>query len=159
LKHTLINQIFIEMNNQPFVIERLYDAPAARVWKAITSRDEMKQWYFDLSGFKAEPGFEFTFNGEGRKGEKYVHLCKITEVIEGKKLSYSWAYEGFPGKSEVTFELFPEGSKTRLRLTHAGLETFLQSNSDFARESFAEGWNYITGTALKDFVEKAGVKS
>jgi uncharacterized protein YndB with AHSA1/START domain len=147
------------MNNQPFVIERLYDAPASRVWKAITSKDEMKQWYFDVSDFKPKPGFEFTFNGEGRKGDKYVHLCKITEVIEGKKLSYIWTYEGFSGSSEVTFELFPQGSQTRLRLTHSGLETFPQTNSDFARENFTEGWTYITGTALKNFVEKAGVKS
>jgi uncharacterized protein YndB with AHSA1/START domain len=147
------------MNNQPFIIEKLYNAPASRVWKAITSKEEMKQWYFDVSDFKAEPGFEFTFNGEGRNCEKYVHLCKVTELIEGKKLSYTWAYDGYNGTSEVTFELFPEGSGTRLRLTHSGLETFPQSNRDFARESFAEGWTYITGTALKDFVEKAAVNS
>ena len=147
------------MNNQPFVIERVYNAPASRIWKALTSKKEMKQWYFDLSDFKAERGFEFTFPGEGRNCEKYIHRCKITEVIEGKKLSYSWAYEGFPGSSEVTFELFPEGDKTRLRLTHAGLETFPQSNSDFSRESFAEGWTYITGKSLTDYLEKAEVKS
>jgi uncharacterized protein YndB with AHSA1/START domain len=132
------------MNNQPFVIERVYNAPASRIWKALTDKEEMKQWYFNLSDFKPERGFEFTFPGEGRKGEKYIHRCKITEVIAEKKLSYSWAYEGYPGSSEVTFELFPEGDKTRLRLTHAGLETFPQSNGDFARESFAEGWTYIT---------------
>jgi len=147
------------MNNQSFVIERVYNAPVHKVWKAITSKDEMKQWYFDLSDFKAEKGFEFSFNGEGRKGEKYVHRCKVTEVIMGEKLSYTWSYEGHPGISEVTFELFPEGEKTRLRLTHAGLETFSQSNSDFGRESFAEGWTYILGTALKDFLEKDEAKT
>ena len=147
------------MNNQPFVIERVYNASVERVWDAITSKEEMKQWYFDLSDFKPEPGFEFTFPGEGRNCEKYIHRCKVTEVIAGKKLSYSWAYEGYPGSSEVTFELFPEGDKTRLRLTHAGLETFPASNSDFARESFAEGWTYLTGTSLTEYLEKAEVKS
>ena len=147
------------MNKEPFVIERVYNAPASRIWKAITSKDEMKQWYFDLSDFKPEVGFEFTFPGEGRNCEKYVHRCKITEVISGKKLSYTWAYEGYPGKSEVTFELFPEGDKTRLRLTHSGLETFPQTNSDFARESFAEGWTYIIGKSLMEYLEKAEVKS
>jgi uncharacterized protein YndB with AHSA1/START domain len=147
------------MNNEPFVIERVYNAPAERVWKAITNKHEMKQWYFDLSGFKPEPGFEFSFNGEGRNHEKYVHRCKVTDVIVGKKLSYTWTYEGHPGKSEVTFELFPEGNKSRLRLTHSGLETFPQTNSDFARESFGEGWNHIIGKSLKEFLEKAEVKS
>ena len=147
------------MNNQPFVIERVYNAPASRIWKALTDKNEMEKWYFKLSDFKAERGFEFTFPGEGRKGEKYIHHCKVTDVIAEKKLSYSWAYEGYPGNSEVTFELFPEGDKTRLRLTHAGLETFPQDNSDFARESFTEGWTYITGTSLKEYLEKAEVRS
>jgi len=141
------------MNNQPFVIERVYNAPSSRIWKALTDKSEMKKWYFDVSDFKPEVGFEFTFPGEGRNCEKYVHRCRITEVIEGKKLAYSWAYEGHPGNSIVTFELFPEGEKTRLRLTHSGLETFPKSNSDFARESFAEGWTYITGTSLKEYLE------
>lgn len=147
------------MNNQPFVIERVYNAPALRIWKALTDKNEMKKWYFNLSDFKAERGFEFSFPGEGRKGEKYIHHCKVTDIIPGKKLSYSWAYEDYPGSSEVTFELFPDGEKTRLRLTHAGLETFTQDNSDFAKESFAEGWTYITGTSLKDYLEKSEVKS
>ena len=48
----------------------------------------MKQWYFDLSEFKPEPGFEFQFYGEGHKGEKYLHLCKVTDVVPEKRLRY-----------------------------------------------------------------------
>ena len=74
-------------------------------------------------------------------------------VVE-KKLSYSWRYEGYPGNSIVTFELFEEGNKARLTLTHEGLETFPNHLADFAKESFAKGWTHIIGTSLKDFVEK-----
>jgi uncharacterized protein YndB with AHSA1/START domain len=141
------------MSNAPFTIERVYDAPVEKVWKAITDKEEMQQWYFKLDAFKAEPGFEFSFYGEGRKGEKYLHLCRITDVIPLKKLRYTWSYENYPGMSYVTFELFPEGNKTRLRLTHEGLETFPQSG-DFTKESFAAGWTEITGTHLKAYVER-----
>jgi len=143
--------------NDPFIIERIYQAPISKVWKAITDKDEMKYWYFDLSEFKAEPGFEFRFYGEGKQGIKYLHLCKVTEVVEEKRLAYTWRYDGYPGNSLVTFELFPEGKNTRLVLIHTGLETFPQDNPDFAKESFAGGWTYITGTALKEFVEKIEV--
>jgi uncharacterized protein YndB with AHSA1/START domain len=34
------------------------------VWKAITNAADMKQWYFDIPGFKPEVGFEFSFNRE-----------------------------------------------------------------------------------------------
>jgi uncharacterized protein YndB with AHSA1/START domain len=141
------------MGSEPFVIERTFDAPIPMVWKAITDREEMKNWYFDLAEFKAVKGFEFQFEG-GPDGRKYLHLCKVIEVIPEKKLSYSWRYEGYVGNSVVTFELFAEGNKTRLRLTHEGLETFPMDKADFGKSNFAEGWTYIVGTSLKDFLAK-----
>ena len=137
------------------VIEKTYNAPIERVWKTITDKNEMKKWYFDLSEFKPEPGFEFHFYGEGHKGQKYLHLCKITDVVTGKKLSYTWRYDNFEGNSAVTFELFEEGNKTRLRLTHKGIESFKANGPDFATESFTQGWTELIGTLLKNYVEKA----
>ena len=140
------------MKGQPFVIERTYNASTEKVWNAITTKEAMKQWYFDLAEFKAEVGFEFEFDG-GSPEKTYRHLCKVTEVIPGKKLTYSWRYDGYEGNSYVTWELFPEGDSTRLRLTHTGLETFPQNNPDFAKESFMAGWTEIIGESLKKFVE------
>jgi len=144
------------MKNEPIVIERTFNAPADKVWKALTNINEIRQWYFQLADFKAETGFEFEFEG-GPDDRKYLHKCRITEVVPGKKLQYSWRYEGYEGNSFVTFELIPEGGKTRLKLTHEGLETFPMSNPDFDRKNFNEGWTQIVGTSLKDFVEKVRV--
>ncbi len=141
------------MKNEPFIIERTFNTPVEKIWKAITDKDQMKQWYFDLSEFKPVVGFEFRFSGQGHKGEQYLHLCKITDVVANKKLRYSWKYDNFEGMSYVTFELFEEGPKTRLKLTHEGLETFPANNPDFAKESFAEGWTYIIGTSLPKLIE------
>ena len=141
------------MNNEPFVIERTYNAPIEKVWKALTDKQQMKQWYFDIAEFKPEVGFEFTFTG-GSEEKKYTHLCEVLEVIPNKKLSYSWRYKDYEGNSVVMFELFDEGGKTRLKLTHAGLETFPKNNKDFGKESFAQGWKHIIGTSLKNFAEK-----
>jgi len=82
----------------------------------------------------------------------YHHLCKIIEVIPQKKLAYTWRYKGHEGDSLVTLELFANGDKTRLRLTHEGLETFPKTPS-FARKNFMEGWTQIIGSSLKEFVE------
>jgi len=49
------------MINKPFIIEKTYHAPAEQVWKAITNPEDVKQWYFNISGFRAEVGFEFQF--------------------------------------------------------------------------------------------------
>lgn len=139
--------------NTPFTIERTFNASIKDVWRAITEKELMKQWYFDLPEFKAEVGFKFEFMG-GKDPEKpYTHLCEITEVIPQKKLKHTWAYKGFEGISYVTFELFEEGKQTRLKLTHEGLETFPITNSDLARENFAKGWTGIIGTSLVEFLE------
>ena len=138
--------------SHPLITESTYNAPVDVVWQAITDREQMKQWYFDIESFKPEVGFEFTFKGEN-EGRVYIHLCKITEVIPGRKLKHSWRYQDYEGISYVTFELFPEEDKTRIKLTHEGLESF-PALPDFARNNFKEGWTMIIGTLLKDFVEK-----
>jgi len=139
---------------EPLVIERTFDAPVALVWRSITTKEDMSRWYFDLEEFKPEAGFEFEFTVE-HAGMKYCHLCKVTEVIPQKKIAYTWRYEGHAGDSLVTFELSAEGDKTKLKLTHAGLETFPKLPS-FARKNFREGWTQLIGSSLKDFVENAG---
>jgi len=146
------------MKNEPLVIERTYNAPIAKVWKAITDKSDMKQWYFDIAEFKPVVGFEFQFDASN-ENITYRHLCKITEVIPGKKITYSWRYNGYPGNSSVSFELFEEGKKTRVKLTHEGLETFPQDKPDFAESSFTGGWTHFIGKALKEFVERSEVKS
>ncbi|HSF88712.1 MAG TPA: SRPBCC family protein [Saprospiraceae bacterium] len=149
-----LKEYLASLNGSPFIIERLLNAPIDLVWKAITDKDQMKQWYFDLADFKAEVGFEFRFDGGPADGPQYHHVCKITEVIPGKTLTYSWRYEGYKGISFVTFELTPQGQFTRITLIHAGLETFPASNPDFAKQNFVQGWTEIIGTGLKAFVEK-----
>ena len=133
------------------VMERTFDAPVAKVWEALTNVDQMRQWYFDLKEFKAEIGFEFEFVVE-HEGMTYHHLCQVAEVIPQKKIAYTWRYEGEPGNSLVTFELSAEGNKTKLRLTHEGLETFPKTPA-YARKKFEAGWTAIIGSELKRFVE------
>jgi len=138
----------------PVIVERTLNAPVARVWQALTDVDQMREWYFDLKQFKAEVGFEFEFVVE-HEGNRYHHLCRIKEVIPEKKIAYTWRYKGEPGDSLVTFELFADGDKTRVKVTHTGIETFPKAPA-YARKNFEAGWTAIIGTELKQFVERKG---
>jgi len=142
------------MENEAYVIEQTYQAPISKVWKAITDKDEMKLWYFDLPEFKPEIGIEFRFMGGPAEDRQYQHICQVMEVIPEQKIAYSWRYDGYEGNTLVTFELFDEGSQTRLKLTHEGLETFPADNPDLAKENFVIGWNWLMGTSLKEYLEK-----
>ena len=141
------------MKSEPFILERIINAPTKKVWSALTNKNEMKKWYFDIAEFKPEVGFEFSFTASNETIE-YIHLCVITEVVEEKKLAYTWRYKNFQGISLVRFELFDEGNKSRLKLTHEGLETFANNGKDFTKESFSQGWNYIIGKSLPAYVEQ-----
>jgi uncharacterized protein YndB with AHSA1/START domain len=137
---------------EPIILERILDAPVGRVWTALTDVDQMREWYFDLKEFKPQVGFEFEFIVE-HDGNTYHHLCRVTDVVPGKKIAYTWRYKGEPGDSLVTIELSPEGEKTRLKLTHSGIETFPKTPA-YARKNFEAGWTSIIGTELKQFVEQ-----
>lgn len=141
------------MNTQPVIVERLFKAPIDKVWTAITDNEEMKKWYFKLEDFKPKVGFKFDFIGGPEEGTQYLHLCEVTEVIEGKKIAYTWRYDNYPGNSLVTWELFDKGEQTLLRITHGGLETFEEAGKDFARNNFNEGWAYFLNTALQRHLE------
>jgi len=141
------------MKDEPVIIEKVLSVPVAQVWKAITDKDAMKHWYFDLPEFKPEPGFEFQFNG-GTEEHTYLHLCRVTDVIPLKKIAYTWRYDGYEGDSLVTWELFDEGGSTRVRLTHSGLETFPGNIKDFAKTNFVAGWKDIVGTLLANYLER-----
>ena len=146
-----------EKTSAAIVKETTVNAPVEKVWKAITEPTEMKKWYFDVPDFKAQVGHKFQFWG-GDENTKYLHLCKVTEVIPEKKLSYTWTYENFNVESVVTFELFEAAGagndKTRVRLTHIGVEKFPTDDKNFARESFVAGWDHIIGTSLREYLEK-----
>jgi uncharacterized protein YndB with AHSA1/START domain len=134
------------------VIDRTLNAPVARVWDALTDVDQMRQWYFDLKEFKAEVGFEFEFVVE-HEGNRYHHLCRVAEVIPQKRIAYTWRYKGESGDSLVTFELSAQGDRTRLKLTHSGIETFPKIPA-YARKNFEAGWTQIVHSELRQFVEQ-----
>lgn len=141
------------MTDDPIVIERIYDAPVQKVWEALTHAEALRHWFFDIPVFEARVGFAFEFWGKGKEGEDFLHKCVVTEVEPFRKLSYSWRYENFEGRSLVTYELRAEGDKTAVKLIHSGLDTF-PPVSAFARENFMQGWTMLIGTLLRDCVEK-----
>ena len=60
---------------EAIIMERILDAPVAKVWKALTHVDQMREWYFALKEFKPEIGFEFDFLVE-HEGNTYHTFAK-----------------------------------------------------------------------------------
>jgi uncharacterized protein YndB with AHSA1/START domain len=136
---------------EPLVVERTINAPVERVWVALTTPEQMGRWYFDVEKFQPQAGCEFRFVVE-HAGNTFDHRCRVTEVVPQKKIAYTWRYHGHTGDSLVTFELSASGKKTKLKLTHTGLEN-LPDAPQFARKNFEQGWNSLISDSLPDYVE------
>lgn len=135
----------------PLIKEFVYNAPTEKVWLALTNKDKMKEWYFpQLQKFEPKVGFKFQFDDDNAQ---YTKEWIVTKVTEGKTLAHNWAYKGYPGNSEVIFELFSKGDKTKLRVTQTGLDSF-PDHPHFKRERFEWGWDNLLGNNLKHLLEK-----
>ncbi|MDQ8053756.1 MAG: SRPBCC domain-containing protein [Pedobacter sp.] len=141
------------MKTDPLIIERMYEVSPDKIWRALTVNDELQKWYFKLKEFHPKVGFKFDFIGGPEEGPQYLHLCEITEIVEGKKIAYTWRYDNYPGNSTITWELFDQGGQTLLRLTHEDIHTFEENGPNFTKESFKGGWTYFVHTALKEYLE------
>ncbi|MCQ9634092.1 SRPBCC domain-containing protein [Chryseobacterium sp. WG14] len=139
--------------NTPIVVQYKINAPAEKVWKALTDKHEMKSWYFNIPDFEPEVGKIFNFYEPG-DAKKYHHQCEILEIVPSQILKYSWAYPDFlPLKTVVTWEVFSEHNATVVTLVHEGIESFDNLGEGFSRKSFTEGWNMIIGESLKGYLE------
>ena len=143
----------MDMKAEPIVVEQTFNAPVAVVWKAITDKDQMRQWFFEtMTDFKPESGFETQFNVRVEDRD-YRHLWQVTDVVPEKRIAYGWRYGGYPGNSTVVWELSKTPNGTKLLLTHEGHETFPQDDPVFSRESGQAGWDYFVRESLKAFLE------
>lgn len=147
------------MEARPLIIERAYHVNRSRLWEALISEHEMKNWFFNIPDFRAEVGYEFRFYGGPDENRKYLHICRIIQIIPEEKISYSWRFDGYEGESLVTFELKEDGGDMILIMTHEGLENFPASNPDFARSNFEDGWGRILHHSLSEYLEKSVVIS
>jgi len=137
---------------KPICIEKNIQATPEQVWKAITEKEIMKQWYFDIPDFELK--VHTTFNFYEGEAKKYHHRGVMKEIIPYKKLKHTWTHPSHSqGNSMLTWELYPDAQYTKLVLTHDGIENFADAGTAFSRENYEVGWNEFLQT-LKAFLEK-----
>ncbi|MEC3875287.1 SRPBCC family protein [Chryseobacterium salviniae] len=139
--------------SHPIIIEQKVNAPAEKVWGALTNRNEMKIWYFDIPDFIPEVGAVFNFYEPGDE-RKYHHQAEILEIIPEKKLRHTWFYPEFSDqKTTVTWELEPQAESTLIRLIHENINGFNDLGENFSEKAFNEGWTQIIEQSLKRYLE------
>ena len=132
------------VGNDTIRLERLLDAPPETVWRYLTEADLREQWFM---------------GGTDARGIGEFDLLVDHDKLSSESVKYPDSYECFKGRvfhektlrfepprllettfqsgenGIVTYELVPEGGKTRLVLTHSKIV----SPSGF--HDFGGGWN------------------
>ena len=101
--------------NEPAVIEleQYYAHPPSAVWKALTDPQLHALWWA-AGNVQAVVGHRFELD----MGQWGKQRCEVIEVEHERLLRYSFATGTLD--TIITWRLLPQGSGTRLKLTHEG---------------------------------------
>ena len=143
-----------------FHLERRYDAPPARVWKALTDPEAKQKWFAGTAGrwqqlerhMDVRAGGRERLKGRWEGGVVSTFDATYLDVVPEKRLVY--AYEMHLGDKKIsvslaTLQLEPEGGKTRLKVTEQG--AFLDGFDDAgSREQGTGQLLDALGASLRD---------
>ncbi len=137
------------------VKEVTINAPAAKVFAALTEPDQLTQWWGQDDMYRTEHmeadvrvGGKWRTTGKGADGEPFGVEGVYLAVDPPHLLEFTWNYDWGSESSEtvVRYELVERGGSTLVRLTHSGF------NDPQARDEHDGGWSIVFGWLAK-FVE------
>jgi uncharacterized protein YndB with AHSA1/START domain len=97
--------------------EEIYPYPIETVWRAVTTAETIAQWLMP-NDFMPRVGHEFQFRSNPQPGWDGVVNCRVLEVDEPHRVSFTW--RGGPLDTVLTITLERDGAGTRLLLDHTG---------------------------------------
>jgi len=143
-------------------LERLLDAPAETVWRYLTQAELRQRWFMGGTDATGVGAFDLKVDHDQLSDEDVPYPESYADFkgavwteqvrrFEPPRLLETTFQGGKNGT--VTYELIPEGGKTRLVLTHSGI------TSPVGAQDFGSGWNShltvleerLAGRAVKDF--------
>jgi uncharacterized protein YndB with AHSA1/START domain len=105
-------------------VDQFLPHPPAKVWRVLSEPALLDAWLMPAEGFAPVVGTRFRFRAEPVPQTSFSGLieCEVLEVDPGRLLRISWSSPGHALDSTVTWELVPEGTGTRMLLTHEGFD-------------------------------------
>jgi uncharacterized protein YndB with AHSA1/START domain len=144
-------------------LERTLDASVETVWRYLTEAELRRSWFMGGTDATAGAEFDLVVDHDNLSDDKDVPYPESYAAYKGavwteKVIRFEpprlleTTFQG--GKNgTVTYELFPEGERTRLVVTHGGI------TSGTGAQDFGTGWNShltvleerLAGRGVKDF--------
>ncbi len=128
--------------------EKVFDHPIEKVWRAITSAEEISTWFLKAD-FKAEVGYRYVFKSTGENCSPIEGEIKHADPYT---LIYTWVVTEAPIETTVKWVLEEVEGGTKLYLEHSGISNYEGETALEMFNNFDGGWdNCITG--LTDYLK------
>jgi uncharacterized protein YndB with AHSA1/START domain len=143
-----------------FELKRAYDAPVARVWKALTDEAAKQKWFGGSPGrwdmlersMDVRPGGRERLKGRWEGGTVSTFDAVYHDVVENERLVYSYEMHLDEKKISVslaTMQLKADGATTTLTVTEQG--AFLDGYDDAGSREHGTGQLLdALGASLRD---------
>jgi uncharacterized protein YndB with AHSA1/START domain len=134
-------------SDREIVISRAFDAPRALVFDCHTKPELVCRWLLGPPGWSMpvcdidlRVGGKYRIEMKHSGGNVHTAYGEYVEIVEPRKLVYTWSWEdGFVKDTLVTVEFREDGGGTELVLTH---ERFPDAE---AMGKHSEGWKGCVG--------------
>jgi hypothetical protein len=142
------------VTNKYLTVEFTVDASPEAAYAAIN--DPRGWWSADITGETTAVGDEFTYVYE----DIHRSTQRVTELVPGSKVVWH-VVEGYlnftkdPAEwtgTDVVFDISRVDSKTRVRLTHVGLDPEIE-----CFDACTKGWEYYAGEQLPKLITASEV--
>ena len=131
------------------------DALPADVWRHLTDRAGLSRWLMPTDDFEARPGHAFTFHtvpvGDVGGWDGVVR-CRVLEVIDERRLSWTWTSNALRVETVVVITLDDLGGRTLVTVDHSGWEG-LPAEQAWLADEHGRGWGHLLARQLKPQVE------
>ena len=114
----------------------------AKVWRALTDPELLRQWLLPVVGFELTQGTSFQLQAPPQPTWDGAVSCRILEIEPQRKLRYTWTVPFLD--TVVTFTITPTATGTRLHIEQSGFTRDQKRESGGARF----GWKMMGGRLI-----------
>jgi uncharacterized protein YndB with AHSA1/START domain len=126
-------------------IERVFDAPRDRVWRAFTSPTLLARWWgrgneLDVEKWEFERGGHWRFVERGPDG---VHGFegRFREIVPEERIAQTFEWDGMPGHVAIDTAVFEEVEGDRTRIVSTSLFHTTEERDGMLHAGMEDGLN------------------
>lgn len=132
-----------ENEEHTLLIDRSFDSPRTKVFKAWTSAEALSKWFApsdkmttEVLELNIQVGGRYTFKMINENNEEYIVGGEYISIIPNEQLIFTWKWQSHEDSAEmlITLEFIDEGNSTVMKLLQERIP------SEESRKEHNKGW-------------------